>query len=252
MFYMSIFEVSNVILEECELVSPNYKTIRIFLSGDLIMFLTKKVKREGEREFWYLLKRIFLTKFEQIFLNLMNIKELFSPEISNITSCNILLNCCYKVLKSLMRKRNITILPPYYLENEKVSSFYSSLFEYGEISLINKPTRISATNRPKTDQKICYYNWQCLHQKYFRWVLRKGVIKSNLSDHLPIFFSVTTSKLPQNSSPFKHKKRIFNKNNLASFKDQISNINWDNLNRTQYSTKILKISKYLRKFFKYF
>ena len=42
-----------------------------------------------------------------------------------------------------MRKRNLTILPFYYLENEKVSTFYCSLFEYGAISLINKPTRIA-------------------------------------------------------------------------------------------------------------
>ena len=57
----------------------------------------------------------------------------------------------------------------------------------------------------------------------------KKTIKSNLSDLLPIFFSITTSKSPQNFSLLKHKKRIFNENNLASFKDQISNIDWDNL-----------------------
>ena len=50
-----------------------------------------------------------------------------------------------------------------------------------------------------------------------------------------IFFSISTSKLPQNSSPLKLKRRFFNENNIASFKDQISNINWDNLNSTQCS-----------------
>ena len=65
------------------------------------------------------------------------------------------------------------------------------------------------------------------------------IIKSDLSDHLPIFFSISTSKSPQNSSALKLKKRIFNEYNLASFKDQISNINWDNLNSTQCSANNL-------------
>lgn len=92
-------------------------------SGGLIF-----IKKNLSRSFW---------------TDLSNIKEILSPEISNITSCNILLSCCCMFLKILMRKRNLTILPFYYLENEKVSTFYCSLFEYGAISLINKPTRIA-------------------------------------------------------------------------------------------------------------
>ena len=38
---------------------------------------TKKVKRVGEAEFCYLLKRIFFIKFKKTFQNLMNIKEYF-------------------------------------------------------------------------------------------------------------------------------------------------------------------------------
>ena len=60
---------------------------------------------------------------------------------------------------------------------------------------------------------------------------KKGIIKSDLSDHLPVFFSISTSKSPQNSSTLKLKKR--------SFKDQISNINWHNLNSTQRSVNSL-------------
>ena len=64
-------------------------------------------------------------------------------------------------------------------------------------------------------------------------------MKSNLSDHLPISFSFSISKLPQNSSPIKLKKRFFKERNLASFKNQISNINWDILTSTQCSANSL-------------
>ena len=69
--------------------------------------------------------------------------------------------------------------------------------------------------------------------------LKKGIIKSDLSDYLPILLLISTSKSPQNYFPLKLKKRIFNEGNLASFKDQISNINWDNLNSTQCSANSL-------------
>ena len=114
-----------------------------------------------------------------------------------------------------------------YFQNEKVSNFYSSLFEYGAIALINKPTRVAKKSVTITDNVIT--------TSVFDESWKKGIIKSDLSDDLPIFFSISTSKSPQNSSPLKLKKIIFNKNNLASFKDQISSINWDNLNSTQCS-----------------
>ena len=68
---------------------------------------------------------------------------------------------------------------------------------------------------------------------------KKGILKSNISDHLLIFFSISTSKSPQTCFPLKLKKRIFNEYNPASFKGQKSNINWGNLNSTQCSVSSL-------------
>ena len=118
-----------------------------------------------------------------------------------------------------------------YFENEQVSTFYNSLFECGAIALINKPTRVAKKSATIIDNVIT--------TNIFNESLKKGIIKSDLSDHLPIFFSISTSKLPQNSSPLKLKKRFFNESNLASFKNQISNINWDILNSTQCSANSL-------------
>ena len=118
-----------------------------------------------------------------------------------------------------------------YFENEKVSTFYNSLSEYGAIALINKPTRVANKSATIIDNVIT--------TNVFNESLKKGIIKSKLSDDIPIFFSISTSKLTQNSSPLKLKKRFFNESNLASFKNQISNINWDILNSTQCSANSL-------------
>ena len=53
----------------------------------------------------------------------------------------------------------------------------------------------------------------------FDYPLKRDIIKSDLSDLLSIFFSVSTLKSPQCSTPLEIRKRIFNKSNLASFKD---------------------------------
>ena len=41
-----------------------------------------------------------------------------------------------------------------YFENEKVSAFYNSLFEYGAIALINKPTRVAKKSATIIDNVI--------------------------------------------------------------------------------------------------
>ena len=106
-----------------------------------------------------------------------------------------------------------------YFENEKVSTFYNLVFECGVIALINKPTQVAKKSATIIDNVIT--------TNIFNESLKKGIIISDLSDHLPIFFLISTSKLPQNSSPL---KCFFNEINLASFKNQINNINWDILN----------------------
>ena len=118
-----------------------------------------------------------------------------------------------------------------YFENEKVSTFYNSLIEYGAIALRSKPTRVAKKSATIIDNVIT--------TNIFDESLKKGIIKSDLSDHLPIFFSISTSKSRKTLLHSNLKKRMFNENNLASFKDQISKINWDNLNSTQCSVNSL-------------
>ena len=168
-------------------------------------------------------------------------------EVSCKNSSNILLSCCYKppkggndILSMFLKqvfKKSAAEKKPYYLigdlnvncldyfENEKVSTFHNALFECGAIALINKPTRVAKKSATIIDNVIT--------TNLFNESLKKGIIKSDLSDHLAIFLSISTSKLPQNSSPLKFKKLFFNESNLASFKNQISSINWDTLNSTR-------------------
>ena len=113
------------------------------------------------------------------------------------------------------------------MENEEVLTFYNSLFHYSTIALISKQTRVTKRSATIIDNVIT--------TNMFHEYLKKGIIKSDISDHSPIFCSISASKSRKNSSPLKLIKRIFNKDNITSFKDQVSNINLENLNSTQCS-----------------
>ena len=69
------------------------------------------------------------------------------------------------------------------------------------------------------------------------------------------FVSISTYKSPQNSSPLKIRKRIFNKNNPASFWARISKVTWDSLNYTEsnanslYETLLTFLTKHVTSFF---
>ena len=167
-------------------------------------------------------------------------KEILFLEMSHKNSSNILLSCCYKspnsdddILSMFLKQvfGDLKINCWEYFENEKVSTFYNSLFEYGSIALTNKPARVGKKSANIIDNVTI--------ANIFHKSLKKGITKSNRSDHVPIFFSISTSKSLQNSSPLKLKKRFFNENNVASFKDHIRNINWNNLNSTPCSVNSL-------------
>ena len=55
--------------------------------------------------------------------------------------------------------------------------------------------------------------------------LKKGIIKSDVSNHFPIFFSIrlTKEKLQED---FIKKKRVFSKRNITTFKEQLSLLHW--------------------------
>ena len=134
-------------------------------------------------------------------------KEILSLEILYKNPSSILLSSCYQppkgdndILSMFLKqifKKSTAEKKPYYLirdlnknclenfEIEKASTFYNSLFEYGAIASINKPSRVAKKSATISDNVITI--------NIFDESLKKGIIKSDLSDHLPIFFSISIS-----------------------------------------------------------
>ena len=174
--------------------------------------------------------------------------ELLTVEIINENTKNLIVTCCYrppsgnqntinsqltKVLQSsTSENKNYIILGDFnincfnYHEDTSVKNFYDNLYQYGVIPLINKPTRVTTKSATLIDNIFTNF--------IFDMSLKKGIIKSDISDHFPIFVSVNISKIKNNhKGKTVVKKRTFNQRDIQSFKDDLLNINWSILDSNE-------------------
>ena len=194
----------------------------------------RKIKKRGGGVLIYVKKSIQYKVRNDLSVSDKN-TEILTIEIINKETKNILLSCVYKpptgdnevlstfLLRSIEdskyeRKKLFTIgdfnLNCFcYGKNEKITNFYDSLFSQGAFPLITKPTRVAGDSATLIDNIIT--------TEIFDANLKKGIIKHDLSDHFPIFFSLNTSKLKK-QEPVKVLRRNFSDQNLKNFKDQLS------------------------------
>jgi hypothetical protein len=110
----------------------------------------------------------------------------------------------------------------FYNDDYKVKNFYDKIFETGSIPLINRPTRVTINSATLIDNiittDICNKN------------IQRGIIKTDISDHFPIFLILNSNLEKNNNTPIVVKKRIFKKKkNLEQFKDQLSLLHWNHI-----------------------
>ena len=136
-------------------------------------------------------------------------KEILTIDISRENDINIILTCCYRspngdsenlstflqnniIEKSVSEKKigymigdfNMNCLK--YHKNTKTKYFYGDIFEKGATPSINRSTRISEHSASLIDN--------ILTTDIFNNSLKKGIIKSDVPDHFPIFFSIQLTK----------------------------------------------------------
>ncbi|XP_065645234.1 uncharacterized protein LOC136075726 [Hydra vulgaris] len=167
-----------------------------------------------------------------------------SIEIVNDKTKNILVTCCYKppnastenfsnhlqniIQKVSLEKKKLFVLGDFninalnYDNDIESQNFYNNLFRYGVIPLINKPTRITRNSATLIDNISTNF--------LFENSLKKGIIKTPISDHMPIFISANTSnKQKQKQNKVTFTKRLLSLNNQLAFQNELGNIDWSPL-----------------------
>ena len=150
-------------------------------------------------------------------------REILSIEIINKESKNYIISCCYKpptgdtkmfaahLHKNFQsgnsEKKNYFLLGDFnlnclnYHSNSEVKEFYDDVFQYGAIPLINRPTRVTTSSATLIDN--------ILTNTFFDNSLKKGIIKSPISDHFPIFAAINISKNKNKNKKIEIKKKRF-------------------------------------------
>ncbi|XP_065639761.1 uncharacterized protein LOC136072559 [Hydra vulgaris] len=172
-------------------------------------------------------------------------KEIVTIEILNNKKNNILLSCCYRspdgasenlsfflqqnIIHKGSKENKITFIIGdfnmnclIYNKDKKIKSFYDEILMAGAVPLINRLTRITKTSTTLIDN---IFTTDIYNRK-----LKKGIIKTDISDHFPIFLTIHTvsSNNPERQNIIK--KRVFNESNIKSFQYQLSLLHWKHIN----------------------
>ena len=98
--------------------------------------------------------------------------------------------------------------------NDFVTRMYASSF----YPLITKPTRITKNTATLIDN---------IFVNNVSRISKKGILISDLSDHLPIF--CTTNQALETTTQTEKNKRVINKKNINRLNEQISQTNWEEI-----------------------
>ena len=73
--------------------------------------------------------------------------------------------------------------------------------------------------------------------------LKKGIIKSDVSDHFPVFVSLCSpSKIHKEHQKITIHKRVIHDTNLMAFKADLRSVNWNSINHFPETSSICETS----------
>ena len=125
-----------------------------------------------------------------------------------------------------------------YQSNAKVRNFVNLIFQHSLVPIVNKPTRVTKNNATLIDYIIT--------NSFTDQENLTGILKTDISDHFPIFNISMKHGLDSNDKKVTIKKRIINADSIQEFRDILSEVDWGNL----YSISNLNnVYKYFLKVF---
>ena len=108
-----------------------------------------------------------------------------------------------------------------YEEKSLIRDFYDNLFQYGIVPLINKPTRVTSNSATLIDN--------ILTNIFFEASLKKGILRSSISDHFPIFAAINISDRFDIQKNIEITKRNYSDLNKKMFNEELEQFDWSSL-----------------------
>ena len=120
---------------------------------------------------------------------------------------------------------NINVLD--FNESKMVEKFVNLMFRHGLIPTLNKPIRVTRNTATAIDHIIT--------NSVINAEFKTGIIKTNISDHFPIFFifkSVVDTTEAMEEFIY---KRNYSGNSIETFKQKLRKVNWNEIKRSNES-----------------
>ena len=128
-----------------------------------------------------------------------------------------------------------------YNKNLELRTFSSRFSAHKCIPLMTKPTRVTSKTFSLIDNIFTNFIF------YTSLKLKKGIIKIDVSDHFPVFFSLcSSSKIHKEHQKISIHKSVIEDTNLMASKANLRMVNWNSINHSPETN-----SKY-KTFFKIF
>ena len=119
----------------------------------------------------------------------------------------------------LVRDFNINVLD--FNESKMVQSFVNLMFRHGLILTVNKPTRVTRNTATAIDHIITI--------SVINTEFKTGIIKTDISDHFPIFFIFKCVVDTTEAREEFIYKRNYSGNSIDTFKQKLRNVNWNDM-----------------------
>ena len=111
-----------------------------------------------------------------------------------------------------------------YETNTKVKNFFNLMFSFNLIPVINTVTRVTKTSVTAIDHIIT--------NSYLNTYIQTGIIKTDISDHFPIFLVTNTSDVDEFSDTTTIHKRFINNETIQYFRTLLNNVTWEEVENT--------------------
>lgn len=183
-------------------------------------YLVKHSECISNRDVECLSIELLIKKAKNIVIN-----TIYRPPSGNIESSenflNQILNCSTNKKQFVVGDFNINCLN--YSVDQSVQSFYDLFFQLGLISTVNKPTRVTQNSQSALDNFFVSTSTNAINT---------GIIKTDISDHFPIFILHELNSPHDSSLGNSVTRRDFSEPNVRNFAHDLSTSNWTSVYRT--------------------
>ena len=108
-----------------------------------------------------------------------------------------------------------------YQSNAKVRDFVNLIFQHSLVPIVNKPTSVTKNNTTLIDYITA--------NSFMDQENLTGILKTDISDHFPIFTISVKHRLDSSDKKVAIRKRIINAESIQEFRDILSEVDWGNL-----------------------